>query len=323
METAPQPQLPLDNPTPTSLKRALASLGKVIETDECPSSLRPAPANDDQPDFFVPSLYDIPVKDGVDLMDVAVFRLSKRQQRKGDVLRYHLHGAEVEVTAGGYGMASVWDYDIVLMCISYLADTVNRHRAGKGELPPRTFRPHVKDVLKFCRLSDGGKQYEAVERALDRLKNTTVKITKTNRNARLRATSGFGLIETYRVVSRSDTGRVSIVEIVIPDWIYEAVVTHDNPQILTVNPDYFLVDKGLGRFIYRLARKSAGVNSARYCFKTIYDRSGSAGTFKEFCRMLRQIVAANDLPDFHLTEEKGKDGPVLRMCARSALSSAA
>ena len=35
METAPQ--LPLDNPTPTSLKRALASLGKVIETEERPS----------------------------------------------------------------------------------------------------------------------------------------------------------------------------------------------------------------------------------------------------------------------------------------------
>lgn len=321
METAPQ--LPLDNLSPTSLKRALDRLGETIPDKSAKTSMRPAPANDNQPDFFVPSLYDIPVKDGVDLMDVAVFRLSKRQQRKGEVLRYHLHGAEIEVTAGGYGMASVWDYDMVLMCISHLADAVNRHRAGKGDLPPRTFRPHVKDVLKFCRLSDGGKQYEAVERALDRLKNTTVKISRTNRSAKLRATSGFGLIETYKVVSRSETGRVTVVEIVIPDWIYEAVVTHDNPQILTVNPDYFLIDKGLGRFIYRLARRSAGVGSARYLFKTIYDRSGSAGSFKEFCRMLRQIIAANDLPDFHLAEEKGKDGPVLCMCARSALSAVA
>ncbi len=306
-----------------SLKNTIDRLRETIERTAPRPSMRPAPANDNQPDFFVPSLYDIPVKDGVDLMDVAVFRLSKRHQRKGDVLRYQLHGAQVEVTAGGYGMASVWDYDLVLMCISHLAEAVRRHRDGKGKPPTRTFRPHVKEVLKFCRLSDGGQQYEAVEKSLDRLKNTTVKITRTNRNAKLRATSGFGLIETYKVISRSDTGCVSTIEIVIPEWIYEAVVTHDNPQILTVNPDYFLIDRGLGRFIYRLARKSAGTDSARYLFKTIHERSGSTASFKEFCRMTRQIVAANDLPDFHLSEEEGKEGPLLRMTARSILSQVA
>lgn len=303
-----------------SLKQALNRLGETLEQAAPRSSMRPAPANDNQPDFFVPSLYDIPVKDGVDLMDVAVFRLSKRHQRKGDVLRYQLHGAQVEVTAGGYGMASVWDYDLVLMCISHLAEAVRRHRDGKGKPPTRTFRPHVKEVLKFCRLSDGGQQYEAVEKSLDRLKNTTVKITRTNRNAKLRATAGFGLIETYKVISRTDTGCVSTIEIVIPEWIYEAVVTHDNPQILTVNPDYFLIDKGLARFVYRLARKSAGTDRARYLFKTIYERSGSAASFKEFCRMMRQIVVANDLPDFHLAEEVGKDGPILCMTARALLA---
>src|SRR5690606_20298802 len=101
-----------------SLKHTIDRLRETIERPAPRPSMRPAPANDNQPDFFVPSLYDIPVKDGVDLMDVAVFRLSKRHQRKGDVLRYQLHGAQVEVTAGGYGMASVWDYDLVLMCIS-------------------------------------------------------------------------------------------------------------------------------------------------------------------------------------------------------------
>lgn len=304
----------------TSLRRALGRLGHRVEEEVAKPSMRPAPANDNQPDFFVPSLYDIPVKDGVDLMDVAVFRLSKRNMRKGDVLRYALHGAEVEVTAGGYGMASVWDYDLVLMCISNLAEAVRRHRAGKGEPPSRTFRPHVKELLKFCRLSDGGRQHATVEQALDRLKNTTVKISRTNKNAKLRATSGFGLIETYKVISRTDSGHVATIEIVIPEWIFEAVVKHDNPQILTVNPDYFLIEKGLGRFVYRLARKSAGAETARYLFKTIHERSGSASSFKEFCRMLRQLVAANDLPDFHLAEETGKVGPVLCMSARSLLT---
>jgi hypothetical protein len=42
-------------------------------------------------------------------MDLTAFWLSKRHKRKGDVLRYQLHGAQLEVTAGGYGMATVWD----------------------------------------------------------------------------------------------------------------------------------------------------------------------------------------------------------------------
>lgn len=35
--------------------------------------------------------------------------------------------------------------------------------------------------------------------------------------------------------------------------------------------------------------------------------------------MMRQIVAANDLPDFYLSEEEGKEGPILRMTSRSTL----
>ncbi|MDX9861131.1 MAG: hypothetical protein RBS99_09445 [Rhodospirillales bacterium] len=56
-----------------SLKNTIDRLRETIERTAPRPSMRPAPANDNQPDFFVPSLYDIPVKDGVDLMDVAVF----------------------------------------------------------------------------------------------------------------------------------------------------------------------------------------------------------------------------------------------------------
>lgn len=40
-------------------------------------SLRKPPEGDAQADFFVPSLYDVATKDSRDIMDVAVFRLSK------------------------------------------------------------------------------------------------------------------------------------------------------------------------------------------------------------------------------------------------------
>jgi hypothetical protein len=48
----------------------------------------------------------------------------------------------------------------------------------------------------------------------------------------------------------------------------------------------------------------------------IYERSGSASTFKEFCRILRKIIEANDLPEYSLKEEAGQAGPMLVMSHR-------
>tara|TARA_B100000965_G_scaffold215949_1_gene180592 strand:+ start:1509 stop:2468 length:960 start_codon:yes stop_codon:yes gene_type:complete len=319
METAPQ--LPLDNPTPTSLKRALASLGKVIETEERPSSLRPAPANDNQPDFFVPSLHDIPVKDGVGLMDIAVFRLSKSQTRKGDIIRYTLPDAVVEVAGGAHGMATIYDYDIVLMVISYLADATQRYRNGRGEIPSKVFRPHTAEIFKFCRTSKGGDDYTRLEQSLDRLQGTFVKIVSKDTGKKSRRTGYFPLIAGATVVSRTESGKIGLLEITIPDWIYDGVVSHENPEILTVNPDYFLIRKGLGRFIYRLARKAAGNDSARYLFRTLHQRSGTTREFKKFSHDLRRLIAANDLPDFELNEEQGRQGPILCINTRRQVAS--
>mgnify|MGYP004714167879 CR=1 FL=1 len=124
------------------------------------------------------------------------------------------------------------------------------------------------------------------------------------------------LISGYRVVSRTDTQRISIVEIEVPKWIYREVVEGTRPEVLTVHPDYFLIDPGIGRFIYRLARRAAGKSDARWAFKTIFERSGSTGVFKKFSHHLRRIIEANNLPEYELREEAGKDGPILVMTKR-------
>jgi plasmid replication initiation protein len=268
---------------------------------------------DRQLDFFVPALQDIPVKDGVGLMDIAVFRLSKSQTRKSDIIRYELPDAVVEVAGGAHGMATIYDYDIVLMCISHLADAVRRHRAGRGELPPRTFRPHASEILKFCHMSDGGRSYQALEAALSRLQGTFITITAHDERVSTRRTGFFPLIAGAKIASRTDSGSVDQVEISIPDWIYESVTKVGNPDVLTVSEDYFLINSGLSRFLYRLCRKAAGNGEARYAFRTIWERSGSTRAFFKFCFELRQIIKDNSIPDYLLSEEEGKDGPILRM----------
>lgn len=286
------------------------------------SSMRKPPEGDAQADFFVPLLYDVATKDSRSIMDVAVFRLSKKDKRANETIRYERADGYVEVKAGPDGMASVWDYDIVLMAISHLTDTMNLYRQGRGEKPSRTFRPHVSEILKFCRRSDGGRQYEEIEGALKRLKNTTVEVVLTKKakgKRSLREAEAVGLIDRYKTVSFTDNGRLTSVEIDVPQWLYNEVVEVKTPAVLTVHPEYFLIEPGIGRFLYRLARRAAGKARARWTFKLIYERSGSVGTFKEFCRILRKLIASNDLPEYTLAEVLGKSGPLLVMTHRDAL----
>jgi len=67
----------------------------------------------EQPDLFVPSLHDIPIKDNIDLMDIAVFRLSTKQKVKDDMIVHDLPNARVEVTGSArYGIATIHDYGV-------------------------------------------------------------------------------------------------------------------------------------------------------------------------------------------------------------------
>lgn len=279
-----------------------------------PSLVRKPPQGGEQADFFVPGMYDVDGRDGRSVMDVAPFRLSKKDKRAGDVIRYDLPDGYVEVKAGPDGMASVWDYDIVLMMVSHLTEAMNRHREGKGEKPGRVFRPHVSDILKFARRGDGSRQVEEVEGALDRLRGTTIKTVRDK--GKTRTTEAEGLISRYRVLSRTDTNKIASVEIEAPEWIYREVIAGQIPKVLTVHRDYFLIDAGIGRYLYRLARRAAGQSNAEWSFRTIYERSGSTGTFKKFCFTLRKIIEADDLPEYALREIAGKDGPKLVMTLR-------
>ena len=286
------------------------------------SSVRKPPSGDAQMDFLVPGLYELGGRDNRSLMDVAVYRLSKTNKRAGEIIRYELPDGYIEVKAGPDGMASIWDYDIVVMMTSHLNEAANRWREGKADKPGRTFKPHASEILKFARRGDGSRQVEELEAALDRLKGTTVKNVRgyTEANGRkMRETGADGLISSYKVLSRTDTGRISEVEIEAPQWIYDRIVEEKQPDVLTVHPDYFLIDPGIGRFIYRLARRAAGKGAAKWSFQTIYERSGSTGTLKKFCQNLRKIIERDDLPEYQLREEPGQSGPQLIMTHRDSL----
>lgn len=276
----------------------------------------------EQLDFFVPSLYDVGARDSRSVMDVAVFRLSKRDTRAGKTITYALPDGTVTVSAGIHGMATIWDYDLVLMAVSHLTEAMNRYREGQGEKPGRVFRPHVLDVLKFLRRSSGGKQRLSLLDTCLRLNTTHVAIKRVKKGKNGNAytvAEGEPLIQRYKVIMNQRTNSPEYLEIELAQWMYQEIVEGKTPEVLAVHSDYFLIDAGIARFVYRLARRTAGKKDSKWSFQTIFERSGSNGTFYKFTENLRKVIQANNLPEYDLREEDGKTGAQLIMTHRQYL----
>ena len=329
--------LQLEGKPDTGLEGALRRLGEAIRASdrnvdieaalvqELPKrTLRPATTDEAQLMFFSPSVYDAPIKDDVNLMDVAPFALGKKI-RTG-VITYELKDCLITIEGGAeVGIATVFDYDIFLNMVSHLAEEVRRFRieTSKGlrpTLPPKIYRPNVANILKFSHRQSGGRQYEEVEEALRRLAKTSITITNLAGGKR-RQVDTRPLLGEYRIISKTKTGKIDQIEIHIPDWVYLSVVRAEKTlPLLTMNADYFLISSGLGQFIYRLARKAAGKNEARYTARDLHKRSGSPQEYRFFLRDLKEFVTrtqAFPMPDYDLAMTDGRDGPVVLMKRRS------
>jgi hypothetical protein len=273
-------------------------------------------------DLFAPMLYDVSARDHRAVMDVAPFRLSKRDTRANEVILYELDEGTVTITSGPAGMASVFDYDLVLMGISTLTEAMNQYRDKPGaEKPGRKLTPQLVDIIKFCRKENGGNQREAIGKAIDRLMGTKVTINRPRivDGKQKWIDESFTLINDAKVVSSGDDRKVEYVEFALPSWMYDDITSGDRPDVLTMHPDYFSHESGIARFIYRFARRTAGKTSSTWSFENVYSRSGSTGDRKGFYRNLRKVIAANDVPEYDLAEVPGKDGPMLSMVKRSSI----
>lgn len=323
-----------DNELTASFRRLadaihLGEVKQVIRHETSSASvtmLRQAPDDVDQMDFFMPRVHDAPLKDDMNLMDIAPFSLSKTVFH--GTLRYELKDSLITIEGGAeVGMANIYDYDIFIHMVSSLARAWKEYEAGvkKGlrpNLPPRTYRPTAYEILQFCQRSKGGSAYAALEAALDRLQATRCKITKISDNSKRRATESFPLIGRYTVLSRTKSNAIDNISIDIPEWVYTGVVAPDSaPSILTLNRDYFLIEKPMTRFIYRLARKAAGASGyAEYGLDTLHTRSGSRMPFRKFRAAITEIVeqAKEDpLPDYDIAIVSGRGGDKLRMVSRA------
>ena len=96
--------------------------------------------------------------------------------------------------------------------------------------------------------------------------------------------------------------------------LYRAVLSK---SVLTLSRDYFRLRKPLERRLYELARKHCGrQRSWQVSVETLLKKTGSNSPRRVFRKMIRDIIAADHLPDYQLVEERGD---IIRVTARDAV----
>lgn len=232
-----------------------------------------------QPDFFVCDVFDAALKADNASMEHPIFSLSKRPDMK--VRRYENGQSWAEIRPGTKGLATVFDRDVLIYCISQLMSAVN-----DGRPISRTLRLRAHDLMVATNRDTSGRGYLQLRAALERLQGTQI--------ATNIITGGkeqfdvFGLIDRARVVRETRDGRMQEVEIQLSEWVFHAV---EAQEVLTLDRRYFQLAKPLERRLYELARKHVGQQSSfRIGLEKLRAKCGSNSSLKEFRRLLQTII---------------------------------
>lgn len=274
---------------------------------------RVPPPGDEQPDLFAATFVDIPIRDQRDMMERPFFSLAKKP-RLGPI-EYEVGNVWVEVSANPkFGMATIWDADILIWASTQVTEAIDR-----GQQPSRTIQFHPYNLLRSVRRGTGGADYTKLRAALERLTHTAVRT-----NIRVQGKkkfASFHWLESWTETTDEATGDTTGMTITLPDWLFSGVV--ERGGVLSISEDYFLLTGGIERWLYRVARKHAGSQQVGWSFtmRQLHKKSGSAARFSDFACDIRQVAAANNLPDYEVTLHKNReDDECLHFVHRSLLS---
>jgi plasmid replication initiation protein len=268
---------------------------------------------DNQIDLFLPYLADLNLRDQREMMERPFFSLSKSKRLKAIDYTSPDGKTWVHVSANpNYGMATIWDADILIYCASILNDMKER-RANEI---PRVLRVMPYDILRSIGRPVSGRSYALLGAALDRLQSTTI---KTNIRAEHRREATFSWLDSWSQIVDEKTERSRGVSLALANWFYEGVLMAGG--LLSIDRAYFDITGGRERWLYRVARKHAGgAGEAGFniALPTLFEKSGAEGPYRRFKFELTAIVRENGLPGYNLTFEQAATSqePLLHIVRR-------
>ncbi|ESQ79267.1 replication initiator protein A [Asticcacaulis sp. YBE204] len=257
-------------------------------------------------DLFVQDIIDYSPKEERTMMERPFFSLSKRKRNKP--IDYVSDDKQVFVRVlphPDYGMATIWDHDILIWCIS----KVVAEKARGSNFDSRTIYTTPHEILRGIARGVSGTEYRRLFEAINRLRHTSV---ETNIRARGKQFASFSWLSEFQgegnINTPDEIANVKSISLSLPMWIHDAILKTDN--VLTLDREYFMLTSGLDRALYRIARKHAGAQTAGWTcgFPTLHMKTGSDSSVKKFNEMLKRAVKENNLPRYQMTLTELQDG---------------
>lgn len=194
-------------------------------------------------------------------------------------------------------------------------------KLNTGESVGNLTRFRAYQFFRFCRRSAGGRAYESLDNALERLRSTAIRYDMPTGDGG-RVLGFHSWLKTGRMVAHvSRTGRLGRVEVEIDDWVWGQIVR--DRTMRSLNPRYFEIGSGIGRRIYEIAHKHCGtqpdwgIDLDLLAAKVGYQQDDLTG-LKNFKRFLLDLVEANDLPDYEVYMASSGDGKRLMVSTAEA-----
>jgi plasmid replication initiation protein len=255
------------------------------------------PAKHGNGDLFICDVADAALKDLIPQMEHPFYSLSKK--RDIAIRKYEHNGNWLQIIPSAKGLATIYDKDILIYCISQIMEKLKRKEPVGQRVRITSY-----DLLVFTNRGTSGRDYDALCEAIDRLAGT--RITTNIRTGDEEQRDSFGLIDAAAIRRKHGLdGRLLWVEIKLSDWVFNAIRTQ---EVLTLHRDYFRLGKPLERRIYELARKHCGRQSTwQISIETLLKKSGSQSSIKRFRQHVKEIAQRDHLPDYRLIFEEEAD----------------
>lgn len=255
------------------------------------------PLRHEQGELFLCDIADAVLKDDMASMEHPFYTLSKKPDLK--IKRYENGDKWLEVIPSVKGRATIYDKDLLIYVTSQVIAALNQ-----GKPVGRTVRIIAKDFLVFTNRDTGGRNYNLLNDMVDRIHGTKFS-TNIEVDESVEEIKKWGLVDEATLIKSKKTNRILAIEIVLSPWFFSLI---KRQRVLTLNPDYFRIKRPIEKRLYELARKHCGYQACWEPYlKTLWKKSGSSGSLKQFRSAIKKVVVTNHLPDYHISFNEEKD----------------
>jgi len=189
------------------------------------------------------------VKNDRTLMVWNFFSLSR--ERVSELPIYDDGRVRIEVSGAKYGVATIWDKEILIYLASLVQDKLNR---GEEVSPRLVFTAH--DICRVTGSVVGGSAYRRIAEGLRRLQGTQI-ITNIETGG-AGEDQAFSWIMRYKIHYRLGRNKEKIMEaleVELCPWVYRSILK--DRRMLTYDQSYFELPP-LEKRLYEIARAHCG-----------------------------------------------------------------